>query len=212
MNNPSVEGERDATIIAFPLQRVTPPESSQSFSAVVTPLTEGSVDLGPEEVSAPLEAPTDRERRRAHNVAVHALTGRGQSREEIERKLLSRELPEEAVADEIERLEGLGLINDSDLASDLLDRYGERKGLGRQAVAQKMRERRISPEIIARTLESVSDEDEHARLLEVASDRARVLQSLAPDVAKRRLVAYLQRRGFRGNAIYAVVDEALAGR
>jgi SOS response regulatory protein OraA/RecX len=35
---------------------------------------------------------------------------------------------------------------------------------------------------------------------------------LAPDVAKRRLVAYLQRRGFRGNDIYSVVDQVLTGR
>jgi SOS response regulatory protein OraA/RecX len=75
-----------------------------------------------------------------------------------------------------------------------------------------MRDRRIAPEIIASTLESISDEDEHGRLLEVASDRARALQSLAPDVAKRRLVAYLQRRGFRGNDIYSVVDQVLTGR
>ena len=208
MNNPSVEGERDATIIAFPLQRVTPPEPSASFRAVVIPLTEAL----PHDRSEANEAPTERQRRRAHNVAVHALAGRGQSREEIERKLLSRDLPEDAVADEIERLEGLGLINDVDLASDLLDRYGQRQGLGRQAVAQKMRDRRIAPEIIASTLESISDEDEHGRLLEVASDRARALQSLAPDVAKRRLVAYLQRRGFRGNDIYSVVDQVLTGR
>lgn len=208
MNNPSVEGERDATIIAFPLQRVTPPEPSASFSAVVIPLTDALPEESPE-ASAPA---TDRQRKRAHNVAVHALAGRGQSREEIERKLLSRELPEEAVAEEIERLEGLGLINDVDLASDLMDRYAQRQGLGRQAVAQKMRDRRIDPEIIASTLESISDEDEHVRLLEVASDRARALQSLAPDVAKRRLVAYLQRRGFRGNEIYSVVDQALSGR
>jgi regulatory protein len=159
-------------------------------------------------VSSP--EPTDRQRRRAHNVAVHALAGRGQSREEIERKLLSRELPEEAVADEIERLEGLGLINDVDLASDLVDRYAQRQGLGRHAVAQKMRERRIAPEVIAHALSAVSDADEQGRLLEVARDRARALRSLAPDVAKRRLAAYLQRRGFRGNDIFSVIDEVLA--
>jgi SOS response regulatory protein OraA/RecX len=114
------------------------------------------------------------------------------------------------VADEIERLEGLGLINDVDLASDLVDRYAQRQGLGRHAVAQKMRERRIAPEVIAHALSAVSDADEQGRLLEVARDRARALRSLAPDVAKRRLAAYLQRRGFRGNDIFSVIDEVLA--
>lgn len=206
MSVPSVEGERDATIIAFPLQRVAPPHTSDSCAAVVIPL----LGLVTEEDTVSSPEPTDRQRRRAHNIAVHALAGRGQSREEIERKLLSRELPEEAVADEIERLEGLGLINDVDLASDLVDRYAQRQGLGRQAVAQKMRERRIAPEVIAHALSAVSDSDEQVRLLEVARDRARALRSLAPDVAKRRLAAYLQRRGFRGNDIFSVIDEVLA--
>ncbi len=206
MSVPSVEGERDATIIAFPLQRVAPPHTSDSCAAVVIPL----LGLVTEEKTVSSPEPTDPQRRRAHNVAVHALAGRGQSREEMERKLLSRELPEEAVADEIERLEGLGLINDVDLASDLLDRYAQRQGLGRHAVAQKMRERRLAPEVIAHALSAVSDADERGRLLEVARDRARALRSLAPDVAKRRLAAYLQRRGFRGNDIFSVIDEVLA--
>lgn len=211
MSAPSAEGERDATIIAFPLQRVAPP-AFDAGDAVVTALTGPGVaanDAGDGDGSESLP-PTDRQRTRAHNVAVHALAGRGQSRDEIERKLLSRELPEEAVSDEIERLEGLGLINDEALATDLVDRYAERQGLGRRAVAQKMKSRRIAPEIISRALESVSDEDERARLHEVASDRARALRSLAPEVAKRRLVAYLQRRGFSGSDIFSVVDEVLS--
>lgn len=218
MSIPSVEGGRDATIIAFPLQRVSPPASSGFVTAEVISLATSPPDdageppgaLAQEPRVEPAEVSTDRLTRRAHNVAVHALAGRGQSREEIERRLLSRDLPEEAVSDEIERLEGLGLINDSDLATDLVDRYAARQGLGRRAVAQKMRDRRIAPEIIAQALESVSDEDESARLYEVAGDRARALRSLPPEVAKRRLVAYLQRRGFRGSEIFTIVDTVLS--
>jgi regulatory protein len=54
-----------------------------------------------------------------------------------------------------------------------------------------------------------SSEDESSRLREVAEDRARALGSLSPEVAKRRLVAYLQRRGYSGNEIFSVVDEVL---
>jgi regulatory protein len=202
---PSVEGERDATIIAFPLQRVTPGAEKHTHNAVVIPLT----DIDSHDQPPAAEPATPRELRRAHNVAVHSLAGSGKSREEIHRRLIGRDLPEDAVSAEIERLEDLGLVNDNSLASDLVDRYVVRQGLGRQAVAHKMRERHIAPEVIARALEGVSDDDERARLLEVARDRARALSSLAPDVAKRRLVAYLQRRGYRGSDIFSVVDAVL---
>jgi regulatory protein len=72
-----------------------------------------------------------------------------------------------------------------------------------------MRQRGISASIIAGALEGVSNADESTRLREVAEDRARALGSLAPEVAKRRLVAYLQRRGYSGNEIFSVVDEVL---
>jgi regulatory protein len=72
-----------------------------------------------------------------------------------------------------------------------------------------MRQRGISQSVIAEALEGISSEDESSRLREVAEDRARALGSLSPEVAKRRLVAYLQRRGYSGNEIFSVVDEVL---
>jgi regulatory protein len=225
MSFPRHEGERDAIIIAFPQQRVTPAEAEITAEAIVVPLP-GVADFGNVAVSESREEtlvsesdtgvaeeddspPSERVSRRAHNVALHALAQRGQSRAELEARLVSRELPREAVNDEIVRLEQRGLIDDEALAIDLVDKYSERRGLGRQAVAHKLRERNIAPEIISRVLESVSDDDERARLLEVADDRARALRSLPPAVAKRRLVAYLQRRGFSGQDVFAVVNDVL---
>jgi regulatory protein len=72
-----------------------------------------------------------------------------------------------------------------------------------------MRQRGVSKALIQEALEGISNEDESSRLRGVAEDRARALGSLAPEVAKRRLVAYLQRRGYSGNEIFSVVDEVL---
>jgi regulatory protein len=128
---------------------------------------------------------------------------------EIEARLVSRELPEDVVREQISALERQGLIDDAELASNLVDKYVVRQGLGRRAAAEKMRQRGISPSVVAEALEGVSNEDESARLREVAEDRARALRSLAPEVAKRRLIAYLQRRGYSGNEIFSIVDEVL---
>lgn len=223
MTIPNASGEHDATIIAFPQQRVSPVIQDSDSHAVVVPLpTElvasheldqddefslGTENQAPRDQGA--QPPSERARKRAQNVAVHALAGRGQSRAEIEQRLAARDLPESAVSDEVARLEERGLIDDEALAADLVERYGDRGGMGRQALSHKLRQRHIAPEVIARALETVTDDDESARLREVAEDRARALRSLAPAVAKRRLIAYLQRRGFNGSDIYSVVNEVL---
>ena len=219
MSIPFANGERDATIIAFPVERVSPAPKTTSGEAVVISLT--SPANPPEEDDAVSDststespevgevAASDRVRQRARNVALHALATRGVSKVEIEARLGARELPAEVVAEQISDLERQGLIDDAELASNLVDKYVLRQGLGRRAAAEKMRQRGVSKALIQEALEGISNEDESSRLREVAEDRARALGSLAPEVAKRRLVAYLQRRGYSGNEIFSVVDEVL---
>jgi regulatory protein len=217
---PFVHGERDAIIIAFPVERVSPPSRSTTREAVVisltTPVTpsEGDDTVSQNSSGEPTANtgdanPSERVRQRARNVALHALATRGVSKQEIEERLVSRDLPDDVVQEEISALERQGLIDDTELASNLVDKYVVRQGLGRRAASEKMRQRGISASIIAGALEGVSNADESTRLREVAEDRARALGSLAPEVAKRRLVAYLQRRGYSGNDIYSLVDEVL---
>ena len=208
MSIPIASGERDATIIAFPVERVSRSPRPASGEAAVISLTP---PVGPPEEDDDMSdtTPSERVRQRARNVALHALATRGVSKVEIEARLVSRELPDDVVQEQISALERQGLIDDADLASNLVDKYVIRQGLGRRAAAEKMRQRGISASVIAGALEGVSNEDESTRLREVAEDRARALGSLAPDVAKRRLVAYLQRRGYSGNESFSVVDDVL---
>lgn len=219
MSIPFVHGERDATIIAFPVERVSRAPRPATGEAVVIALSspasppEEGPDLSDatstESPEANEAAVSERVHRRARNVALHALATRGVSKVEIEARLVARELPAEVVAEQISTLERQGLIDDAELASNLVDKYVLRQGLGRRAAAEKMRQRGVPQSVIHEALEGISNEDESSRLREVAEDRARALGSLAPEVAKRRLVAYLQRRGYSGNEIFSVVDEVL---
>ncbi len=220
MSIPFANGERDATIIAFPVERVSHVSRTPAGDAVVISLTSAANPSGEDDEmsdSTSTESPegsetavSDRVRQRARNVALHALATRGVSKVEIEARLVARELPAEVVAEQITDLERQGLIDDAELASNLVDKYVLRQGLGRRGAAEKMRQRGVSNTLIEEALEGISNEDESARLREVAEDRARALGSLAPEVAKRRLVAYLQRRGYSGNEIFGVVDEVLS--
>ena len=152
----------------------------------------------------------DRAVRRAENVSLHGLTRRNMSRWEIERLLVSRDLDEDIIAAEIERLEGVGLIDDAALAETLVRTQRERKGLGHQGIQAELRRRKIAPEIIEAALhESSDDDDEQHRANEVALKRAGQLRSYEPHVAKRRLTAYLQRKGYASEIIREAVAQAL---
>jgi len=140
---------------------------------------------------------------------MHALTRKGLSRRELERTLRSRELDDDVIASEIERLERVGLIDDLALAQNLVGVLQERKGLGRSGIAAELTRRLLSPAAIEYALELVDTGDELGRAREIAVKRAGQLRSYDHETATRRLSAFLARRGYSGSTVRAAVEHAL---
>ncbi len=155
------------------------------------------------------ERAEERKARRAENVAMHALTRRGQSVQEIRDLLTARELDADEIETEIERLSGVGLLDDADLAENLVRTLTERKKLGRSALLAELRRRKIDPLAIEEAVAELDRDDEDERCLELARQRARQLNSLDDQTAERRLSAFLQRKGYSGDAIRKSVRTAL---
>jgi regulatory protein len=174
------------------------PESAEPESAV------------PE--SAVPDSFADRQRERAHNVSLNSLTRRGMSKREVERTLRAKDLDDDVIAAEIERLEGSGLVDDLALAQNLVGTLQERKGLGRSGIAAELTRRLLSPAAIEYALELVDTGDELARARDIAVQRARQLAGYDRETAVRRLSAYLARRGYSGSTVRAAVDHALPRR
>jgi regulatory protein len=151
-----------------------------------------------------------REERRAHNVGLNALTRKGQSVAEMTAVLESRDLDEETVAAEIKRLKSVGLLDDFELAETLVRTLTERKGLGRSGIMNELRQRKINPVAIDSALEELDGDDELSRATEIAIKRAGQLSSYDATTAKRRLSAFLQRRGFSGSVVSAATNAALS--
>jgi regulatory protein len=152
----------------------------------------------------------DAELARAEKVSMHALTRRGQSRRELERTLRSRDLSDEVITHEVDRLERVGLIDDVALAQNLVGILQERKGLGRTGIASELTRRLLSPAAIEYALELVDSGDELARARELAVKRAGQLSSYDRETAHRRLSGYLARRGYSGSTVRAAVEHALS--
>jgi regulatory protein len=146
---------------------------------------------------------------RAENISLHALSRRGVSSHEMAKTLRSRDLPEEIVLEEVERLERVGLLNDVELAENLVQSKQDRKGLGKGAITAELRQRGIAQEAIDSAISDIDDDDEQARATEWAVKRAGQLRGLDQATAERRLSAFLMRRGYRSEVIRRALEEAL---
>ena len=143
------------------------------------------------------------------NVSMHALARRGMSSREMHDYLLGREFEPGAVDDEVERLESVALLDDVALGETLVRTLRDRKGLGRSALTAELRRRHLDATAIEIALEGL-DDDELERATEIAHKRASQLRSYDSETAKRRLGAFLMRKGYSGSVVSTAVQRALA--
>jgi len=193
-----------------------PPRADLPTLASVFGELESQIEAQLAERRAADAAPSTRDERdaekakaRAERVSMNALTRRGMSKREVERSLRARELDDETVASELERLEGVGLIDDMALAQNLVGTLQERKGLGRSAIAAELTRRLLTPAAIEYALDLIETGDELGRAREIAVKRAGQLRSYDRETAVRRLSAFLMRRGYSGSTVRAAVEHAL---
>ncbi|MBC7517965.1 MAG: regulatory protein RecX [Microbacteriaceae bacterium] len=157
------------------------------------------------------EKAADKRASRAANVSIAALTRRGMSRWELGKTLASRGLEVQEVETELDRLQAVGLIDDSTLADTLVRTQHDRKGLGRSALISELRQRHIDQEHIDAAMQQLDSDDELSRATELAVRRAPQLRSLDHETAKRRLNAFLMRKGYASAIVRSAVDTALTG-
>lgn len=169
------------------------------------------LEVGQELAPARLEALRDEaQREEAVERALRYLGHRPRSRFELERHLRSRGYVEPAVRESVRRCSELGYLDDREFAAafardrirlrprsvSLLEAELRRRGVSlsdaRAGISAALRD------------EGVTEEE----LLRRAAEKAwRTMPRGEPERARRRLHAYLTRRGFDASAARAVVDE-----
>jgi regulatory protein len=150
----------------------------------------------------------------AVDAGLAALARRGRSRRELERWLLQRTHTREDVRLAIERLSALGLLDDERYARSVARSKMAAGKLSRRRIAMELARRGIEREVADRVMrEAVEAEgfDECGALEAAAARRSRALASLEPAVARRRLMGFLLRRGFDGDAVRDVVRRHFGG-
>jgi regulatory protein len=162
-------------------------------------------EIGPR-VFARLQALADLEG--AHRAALRALARRAHARFDLRRRLLQKQHPPVAVDGALARLAVQGLLDDASFARD----YAGAKAARGRGPARLIRdllsqgvERRVAEEAV-RTALADEGVNPAAAVRAVAEKRARQLAGLPAPVRKRRLAAFLARRGFQGPEVRAIVE------
>jgi len=145
----------------------------------------------------------------AQRAALRALARRAHARRDLERRLTRKQHPPAAVSMAVERLAARGLLDDRRFAEryaavratrgkgpvriikDLVDQ-GVDARVAEGAVRRALEEEGIDPQVEARA---------------AAAKRARQLGGLPPPVRRRRLLAFLVRRGYSGPQVKELVQE-----
>jgi regulatory protein len=145
----------------------------------------------------------------AYRAAVRAQTRRPHARADLRRRLMKKQHPGVAVDAALERLAAQDLLDDRRFAEHFAaTRVQQGRGamrllhdLRRQGVDQRIAEAAVTASLAAEGI------DEAAALRQVAERRARQLGALPPATKRRRLLAYLARRGYRGAEVRNVVEK-----
>ena len=151
------------------------------------------------------------EKARAEKVLMHRLHGRSLSTKEALDVLRGTELGRDDIEEIIARFTDLHYIDEQKLAEQVLHSHGERKGLGRTGVGAELRRRGVDPDIIAAALEELPD-DETERAIDIATKRIGQLERFDETTIKRRLSAFLQRKGYNSDICRIAIAAALESR
>jgi regulatory protein len=143
--------------------------------------------------------------------AVNALARGRKTRRELEIRLRRVRPDASLIAEALDRLTAIGVLSDEDVAhaeAAARLRRGEAPAKVRQMLRRKGVEGRMVNEAVGAAI--IEDGfDELASCRSMAEKRLRALRGKEPAVLRRRLVGFLQRRGFGGSIIGQIVHEVL---
>jgi regulatory protein len=141
--------------------------------------------------------------------AVAMLAARPRAARDLERLLVRKGEPAEHVAAAIERLKTLGILDDAQFARQFIRARIAGAGLSRRRLQSELWRRGVARDVIDDALAEVMQEDdvdEDAQIAQVAAKKLRTLRSADPAAMRRRLYAFLARRGYESSAIRRVMD------
>jgi regulatory protein len=139
---------------------------------------------------------------RAREKALNYLSYRPRSEAELQSYLSESDFAEATVAEVLNRLREVGLVDDDAFARYWVENRARFRPRGKRMLVQELRQKDVASSVIETTL---TEYDEVAAAQFVAEEQARRLMHLPPDLLRRRLWDRLMRRGFSPDIIQEVL-------
>ena len=144
----------------------------------------------------------------AYNYALSLLAARPYATRALHRKLIQKQYLAADADDAIRRLVANGLLDDVRYAEQYARSKMLSTGASKRRLQQDLYRKGIKPDVAAQAIANVIDQDEvdtSATVERVAKKKLALLGDLEPFVLRRRLFAFLARRGYDVDEIKAVV-------
>jgi regulatory protein len=148
--------------------------------------------------------------RKAKAAALRLLAVKPRTRADLARALARKGFEPEVVDSVLDRLERARLIDDAEYAEMMVRSRHAYQGLGRRALKSQLLRDGVEGEIAQEAVDMIDAEAEETRARELVRKRLRAMARVADDVAIRRLVGMLARKGYPQELAYRVVREELA--
>jgi regulatory protein len=147
----------------------------------------------------------------AYDRALHLLSFRARSARELERRLVQKGVTPERANRVIAKLREAGLVDDADFARQVA-RSKVSAGASRRRLHQELFKRGVARDIADEAVDEVLEEenvDEVAVAERIARKRLPSLAGADAPTRRRRLYAFLARRGHDGETIRVVMSRVL---
>lgn len=141
--------------------------------------------------------------------AVGMLASRARAAKELERALVRKGEPVDLARAAVERLVSVGYLDDAVYARQFVRARVASAGLSRRRLQAELARRGVAREIADQAIADVlADErvDDVGVLERLAERKLRLLARQPPDVQRRRLYAFLARRGYGSEEVRGVVE------
>ena len=145
----------------------------------------------------------------AYNYALNLLSARPYASSALHRKLIQKQYSAADADDAIRRLLDNGLLNDAKFAEQFARSKMLSTGASKRRLTQDLYRKGIKGDVATSAISNVIDQDEidPAAVIErVARKKLAQLGDLEPVVLRRRLFAFLARRGYDLDEIKSVVS------
>jgi len=145
----------------------------------------------------------------ARQIVLRQLTAAPRSRAQLEQALRKKDCPDEIAAAVLDRMEEVGLVDDTAYAGMLVRSQQAGRGLARRALAQELRRKGVDDETAQAALDEVDPHDEEDRARALVAKKMRSISGLTPLVQTRRLAGMLARKGYPSDVSMRIVREAV---